>query len=324
MHYAALDHHLAGDDASALRELRCIFRQSDFLDEKPAFLVTRMVGIGVGALGSHALMRFASDLKVVANDNAEPLTGPATTAQVRAMIAQLLDDGAYRKTTSLAWHGERVMAVDDTLPLYLVSMTGPVSPWQRAAIWPTGPMFQLDALRIFRSESAIANASAEPTFPAARARMPPMPRAASPSPLRRMTTLLHNILMPSFARVTEVHFRGLTERRIAAVLLAIRLYQLDHGGAAAPDLPALVPGYLPAVPVDPFSPQAAPLRYIATPGSEMVYSVGTNGVDDGATTRPSTKTTSNRQLTTWEMMDAVVPFHPPPPLPPPATQPDEP
>jgi hypothetical protein len=69
-------------------------------------------------------------------------------------------------------------------------------------------------------------------------------------------------------------------RRAAAVSVALRLYERDH--ASRPDtLDALVPDYLPAIPVDPLDPAGGPIRYIPDAEHPRVYSVGDNGVDDG-------------------------------------------
>jgi hypothetical protein len=315
LQYSVFDHHWRGDDAQSLQDISVQYRQSEMIDRQPNFLVTHLVSIGIGAVGSRTIYRFADELKVVPGSDLHPTSGPATTAQLRALIAQILDDGNYRLAGQTTWYGERIMAVDDAAPTYLLAM--PMgSPQHQWLLWPLRPMFQLDALRMFRSETTIAHAAGEPTAPAAAAKAPTIVPSRSPSPMRRITTLFTDIMMPSSGRAIVTHFRGLTDRRMAAVLLAIRLYKVEHGGAAPPNLQALVPDYLPAVPVDPFSPQAEVLRYVTTPGSEAIYSVGENGRDDGAATRPARQTNSNRRLSTWEMMDAVVPLRPPPPRPP--------
>ena len=69
---------------------------------------------------------------------------------------------------------------------------------------------------------------------------------------------------------------GLPLYIMAAVSLATHLYYLDHDGRWPPSLDALVPAYLPAVPMDPFSPTHEPLQYLlARNGSRpVVFSVG--------------------------------------------------
>ncbi len=59
----------------------------------------------------------------------------------------------------------------------------------------------------------------------------------------------------------ELDDQLLTRRALARAAVAARRYRADHGGELPPDLQALVPDYLPAVPVDPYDEQ--PLRYDA-------------------------------------------------------------
>ena len=67
---------------------------------------------------------------------------------------------------------------------------------------------------------------------------------------------------------------------MAAVALAIRLYVVDQGCRPA-HLKELVPVYLPAVPLDPFSAENATIRYRLKPGPAVLYSVGGDGTDNG-------------------------------------------
>lgn len=70
----------------------------------------------------------------------------------------------------------------------------------------------------------------------------------------------------------------------AVLVLAVRLYEMDHAGQAPPDLAALVPRYLPDVPLDPFADPPHFLRYDpSTNGDWLVYSVGRNRLDDQGT-----------------------------------------
>lgn len=66
--------------------------------------------------------------------------------------------------------------------------------------------------------------------------------------------------------------------QLAATALAVERYRLAHGSAPE-TLSQLVPGYLAAVPPDPFD--GTPLRYKSLDHGFMVYSVGENGKDDG-------------------------------------------
>jgi hypothetical protein len=68
-------------------------------------------------------------------------------------------------------------------------------------------------------------------------------------------------------------------RSIAVTAIALKRYQLGRGNLP-PTLAALVPDYLPVVPLDPVDGQ--PLRYRLNPdGTFGLYSIGEDGVDDG-------------------------------------------
>lgn len=69
-----------------------------------------------------------------------------------------------------------------------------------------------------------------------------------------------------------------TNRDITDAMLAARRYELKHG-QLPPSLAALVPDYLPTIPIDPFDGQ--PLRLNLTDGTWRVYSIGFDRVDNG-------------------------------------------
>ena len=76
----------------------------------------------------------------------------------------------------------------------------------------------------------------------------------------------------------EVVQRAEICRQMALTTLALKRYQLKHGNYA-PELAALVPEFLPAVPRDPID--GKPLRYQLVGNSYLLYSIGEDGVDNG-------------------------------------------
>jgi len=66
--------------------------------------------------------------------------------------------------------------------------------------------------------------------------------------------------------------------RLILAEAALRRYVLQHGSPPK-SLAALVPGYLSAVPQDPYGD--GPLVYRTTNDGYLLYSVGSNGTDDG-------------------------------------------
>ena len=78
----------------------------------------------------------------------------------------------------------------------------------------------------------------------------------------------------------RIHFP--CDLRGTRTFLAVRLYQAEHDGRPPARLSDLVPRYLDAVPMDPFTGDREPLKYrLGTDGTWSVYAVGPNGLDDG-------------------------------------------
>ena len=80
-------------------------------------------------------------------------------------------------------------------------------------------------------------------------------------------------------RSTYLLYKLIMLRRLNAIGLAIRLFELDHGERPE-TLELLVPDYLPSVPTDPLAADRAEIRYVRESGRDRVYSVGLNGLDD--------------------------------------------
>ena len=71
----------------------------------------------------------------------------------------------------------------------------------------------------------------------------------------------------------------LASRRVMLTALAIERYRRAHAEALPPSLDALVPAYLPAIPLDPFSGSAVVFK--PSRDAYLVYSVDANATDDG-------------------------------------------
>lgn len=83
------------------------------------------------------------------------------------------------------------------------------------------------------------------------------------------------VLLPTFARAREKYELSAARTRLLYTSLALRAYEAEHG-RPADSLEALVPDYLAAVPVDPFTDNHA-LRY----AGGRLYSVGLDLIDNG-------------------------------------------
>jgi hypothetical protein len=110
----------------------------------------------------------------------------------------------------------------------------------------------------------------------------------------------------------DILFRDHALLRCALAAVAAERYRREHGDwpQAVADL---VPGYLPAVPLDPFDGQ--PLRYRRTDSGAVIYSVGEDGRDDGGErTPPPDKTLPGDVIfTLWDVAHRRQPPQPPAP-----------
>ncbi len=97
-------------------------------------------------------------------------------------------------------------------------------------------------------------------------------------------------LLPAYSKVRLNEVSSDTQNALLVTALALQAYHQDQK-AYPVTLPALVPGYLKAVPTDPFT-LSGPLRYKRTGATYVLYSAGPDGRDDGGraifdTTKPS-------------------------------------
>jgi hypothetical protein len=324
LQFAARHEQLAGNDAEALELARDILRQSNLMNRDNPVLVTYLVAAGNDSRACDLVRVLSHDLRVLPDSNAttQP-TGPASRAQVNALIAELLDETDHRRGFRTGLQTERMMEYDCAvnpvgLGVWGVQMSSIVGMVYR-------PIFDLDAIRVMQNTTAVADAGAASNWPAANAQLPNVDRQfSSLTTAGNATRLLSRIIMPAFDRAVLRHYRAMAERRVAALRLAIRLYQIDHGGKDPARLDELVPNYIPALPLDLFASDGRSFGYFAAP-RPFVYSVGEDGADDGgdATSNPRlTPTTApagspdDPQL--WERRDIIFPlgrYVRPPPAP---------
>ena len=314
---AALHAHVHGDDAEALERVRDLRHAARALEGPPHFLVNHSVSVGIQAITLYRLQVIAPDLAVAPEADDAPTPGatppparqpgtarPATRAQVRALIGELLDERGQLDDLRRAMVFERAASVD-------------IAGWFGDKASLLRPMFKLDAVRLVRAGNARVAASTLPNSPAVTRALgpPPPPRTSLQLPALANRGVWRNVVwMPVPAKQSAVDYtrilstdvvgsnagiaieqdiRVRMERRLTAVALAVRLYRVDHGERFPPSLEALVPQYLPQVPVDPAAPNGRPLRYLVMKGGlpdggdrSIVYSVGTDGVDSTAEVGP--------------------------------------
>lgn len=235
---------------------------------------------------------------------------PAAPEQVKALIADLLDDSVQRRSFLDAIRDERVLELDTVQAVVdrRMDVNAVAGTTGNAAMGIGGlplvpkPLMLNDAVLMLKYSTGVLKAvEKSPDLQTFRATVPPLPIV--PGPRGSGGNVMARLLLPPFDRTVEQHFQALTERRLAATALAIKWYQADHGGAPPRTLEELVPKYLPAVPRDPMAAGDQPLRYLLEGERIAVYGVAENGLDEGGSERPMNKARPSTHR--WSTRDAV-------------------
>ncbi|HUU97565.1 MAG TPA: hypothetical protein VM487_17655 [Phycisphaerae bacterium] len=285
---AALYQHQTASDAAAIEALRDALGQARQVGQMRGFLISHLVTVAIDAVAANAIEELAPQLRVAATTGAAPSDSRvAPPEQVRALIADLLDEEPIREQWRWAIYGERLFALD-TVTLVASGRIGPgtllvggggSSPFGPLA-FIAKPMFQLDVVQMMEHCTAVARAGTGESYPAACDLFPEHPRR-QPG-IEGHARFLSRILLPSVHRALELHFRTIAMRRMAALALAVRLYEVDHGRRPH-SLAELIPEYLSEIPLDPFAAGGRPLGYLPNAPCPILYSVNLDGVDDGGT-----------------------------------------
>lgn len=251
----AVFRHVNGDDAEAVERLIDILHLARSLRHVD-FIVPQLVAVGIEAIAAHDVLVIAPEIRVTSGA-ARPTDRPALREQVRGLIAALLDE-------DLAW---------DRLPRSLMAerlMLANSIRRNADGTWMIRPLSDMEAVRLRRNIGITIAASRLRTKPAVEAalaeckwdRYDPF---TSDSPPRH--SRYFGVGGEGFGRYLETHSRVIAYRRIAAVALAIRLYQADHDGRRPERLEQLVPDYLTQLPADPYSATGQPFAYLILPGA---------------------------------------------------------
>jgi len=105
--------------------------------------------------------------------------------------------------------------------------------------------------------------------------------------------IISRMLMPSLGRAFTRHAEGVARLRGAQAALAVEAFRRENSESPPASLQTLAPKYLPSVPADPFD--GNPLRYRAWADGFVVYSLGSDQVDNGGV--PAAKRNTNLQGT---------------------------
>jgi hypothetical protein len=284
---AAVYHHSEADDAAAVAAMHDVFALSRHTARREPCSINMLVCAAIDGLAVRTLERIAPRLAVAGQDAAATAPpGPASRRDVAALVAELLNEQRLRRDWVRNQQSERLFCLDtcrvlssgQTTITAVLGGIGPAVTFDLAALGLFAPAWTLDVVRLMESRTRQAQTGLASSLSAAKALSPnPPTRVSAPDQVAHwLSTLSEGVAL----RMIEIHFRSLAGRRMAAIALAIRLYETDHGQRPE-SLSDLVPDYLPGVPHDPFDPTDGPIRYLPHAGLPILYSVGANETDDG-------------------------------------------
>jgi hypothetical protein len=260
---AQVEHH-QGHDAVVVRRLQQLMYVARVCDLSPTW-VSHLVSVGIDATACRLAESLGPDLRIGGED------GAAEPEKVRLLIRDLLDESSITAGLKRACRADRMQSLD-LIDSFVV---------EEAGFWPAADRY---CLRPILCESEVNRLDQFSAISAAVLGSDDWPttntKLTTVAPAKGFLAEIDS--KTSVPREILTHYRVLTDRRLAAVALAIRLFVVEHGGRWPRDLAELVPQYLPAVPVDPMATGGKPLGYLPRSEHPVLYSVGADGVDQVA------------------------------------------
>ena len=245
-----------GEHAAALATLRRTIGMADAVDASPSTLVDHLVAIAIDALAAGTISEIAPHLDADAGVRKEA-----------DLLIQLLLDVSSRRDGWNAAIGGEVIFQQNAIDHLLTGQDALTEDSEHFLSKVMTSMFLRPFLRGDGVELAdLMLTQVDATQPDIFAETEPA-RAAMDAFEDRVTEgfafddMAAGILYPSTSRALLAHYNVRAARNQAAVALAIALYRHDHDDALPPTLEALVPDYLPRVPVDTLSPDGAAVQY---------------------------------------------------------------
>lgn len=261
-----------GDNELAMLLIACIHTVSDALDNRVYFFIHHLVDISIDALAYGTLEDLLPGIPLSSTSK-----GPVRE-QLESLKTRYLDESDYHAKAVKMWIGERwgiydttIAICDGRVPLNQFFYNSNNPSWMdKGLLMMFRPIYVNDTTLGLemgnRYIDAAERASGYTDYHATITQQ--LDKLFADQELDDLDDpwffRLHPItsmLMPVRNAAMNAHFRVLARRRMAATVLAIKLYEADHG--TRPDsLEALVPEYLPSVPLDPFASPGTPIGYL--------------------------------------------------------------
>jgi hypothetical protein len=274
------------------------------LDRQP-FVVCHLVAIRIDGMACDVIFRVAPGLHVATA--ARPDAKAVAPDQMRAMIAELLDEKGLADALRLGMLSERMAQLDTAANL----ISGRLE-WDKLAAGKARltlmarlgftTMVVNDSKLMAENMAGVMAAAASADY---QTFMEQFPRETMLKiELEGDGHPFAKLMLPSLERAVRFHFHAVTERRLAAAALAVRWASVDAVGKLPARLADLSPRYLPATPKDPMAVDR-PLGYKSAGARPVLYSVGEDGEDDGGSEKDAPIRSDRGR---WATRDVVIPL----------------
>ena len=249
-----------GDVPGTTRAMHGMFRAAASLDDEPV-LISQLVRNAIQGMACRELARSLPHVSFTPDD-LKLLRQDLAAAQSRVPMQQ-------------AWSGERVLGMT---AFHDPQAAREMHPGRLGVHWA---FIRGDDLISYLQVMAHMEAAAAEPWPAALAEVQKAEqevKTLAGSGLDHLRHPLTLLFVPAGKAAFQAGARNDAMLAAADTAIAIELFRRQHGQLPA-KLAELVPRFLDAVPTDPFDGQ--PLRYLLQPNEYRIYSIGTNGKDDG-------------------------------------------
>lgn len=292
----------AGQPERALEITRQIYHLARSLHGPPISLLDYLVALSIRAMAVGLIEEHLVSI------NAENAT-PQVKQELRRLIEMLADEQPTHAAFQNAAKFERMFNQDYVTALAnnKVSLSSlawahsPPTPFEKIKTWLFKPLYFRDGVLMLDYWTRSIEA-ADPLSPEVYEQIDTDLNAKVENPWR---SPLVSFILPGISATQRTQLQQTTNHRLAVTAIALKLYEIETGVAPA-SLDQLVPGYLEAVPIDPYDPAGGTIRYRPAGGKlvpyydswggwltdeekqqivesrlPLVYSVGRDGVDDG-------------------------------------------
>ncbi len=290
--FAARHHFHTGNHEQAVETLIDFHHFNAAVTAHPT-VIASLTAWACDALAYDLITTHAAALSLTSDPAPSSNYCPAGRIQVNRLIKLYLDEDPARQLAARGRRGNAAELMHQfvTAGAALGAFGIAVPPQSVQTLshlldYTTMPGLTIDALAYFQNEYRMAEILGEPDWPRAAPRLTDM----NPEPNLLDTIAFPMTRSPCCAPAEMNHtgarafFQHLAYRRMAAIALAIRLYEIDHCRRPV-ELAALVPDYLPALPGDPFATTGTSFQFAYEfpydQARAYLYTVGANGLDNG-------------------------------------------